>query len=214
MITRAQKIHLMAELWPNACAHQGWDEADKPKRYALFARILGQRDPHKATLAAGRDISCNHFVKTAERDDFGDVKNELLLLAGADLIQDSPTRRTFLWVIEQRLMPCYRVYKAEASLETILRERFGRVKGINTIHDLRDADLEKLIFTIEARVNVARAAAGDTHHGMADRAGVKPWRCARDCWQCAALKQGPDSRAEAQRPQSVETAEDDVEQPF
>ena len=64
MLTKNQRISLMAELWPNACAFQGWNEDDKERRYALFAKILGNREPHKTTLASGGHISANDFIKT------------------------------------------------------------------------------------------------------------------------------------------------------
>ena len=100
MINAKQRIHLMAELWPGACAFQGWNRNDDQKRYDLFAKVLGDREPHKATLA---NISCNDFLKTNQRDDFGEVKRELLVLSAADLRQESPVRRTRLWIIRRRL---------------------------------------------------------------------------------------------------------------
>jgi hypothetical protein len=186
MLTKNQRVHLMAELWPNACVFQGWNENDKERRYEFFARVLGSREPHKTTLARGGHISANDFIKTDQQDDFGDVKRELLLLAAADLRQESPVRRTRLWIIRRRLAPCLHIYKAGA-LDTILRERFKRARQVNGIEDLSDGDLEKLIWTLEARVNAARNEAGDSHHEMCLEARVKRWKlCPKDCEHCAA----------------------------
>lgn len=176
MITKSQRITLMAELWPAACRQQGWDENDKTMRYAVFAEVLGDREPHKSNLAAGGHISANDFLSEGERDDFGAIKRHLLLLSGKDLLQADPVRRRLLWIVTDRLMPCYRVYKPGAALETILRERFSRIKGVNTIDDLSLTNVKKLIYTLTARVNTARKAAGDTPHEMCQAAEVQCWR--------------------------------------
>lgn len=185
MTTQAQKIHLNAELWPAACRQQGWKPKDREKLYEIYARVLGEREPHMSKLAEGGRISACDFVSAPGRDDFGDVKKELQLLAGNDLLQADPIRRQRLWKIRSRLMPCYRVYRPDAALETILRDRFKRVRLVNGIDDLGSADLEKLIWTLEARVNVCRNDAGETHHQMCDKARVKPWRCPAKCERCA-----------------------------
>ena len=186
MINRKQKIHLMADLWPAACSQQDWPIKDDARRYALFADVLGHWPEHAATLAAGGHISCNDFVKSRDRDDFGEVKARLLLLAAADLTQSDPVRRTRLWIIRERLMPCYRLYRPGPALTTILHERFKRVAGINDLEDLGSDDLQKIIFTLEARVHQARKSAGQTKHEMCQAAGVLCWSPAPvDCGECA-----------------------------
>lgn len=206
MTTQKQKIHLNAELWPAACKQQGWEARDRAKLYEIYARKLGHLEPHKTTLARGGRISACDFVSGSDRDDFGEVKKELLLLAGADLLESDPVRQRRLWIIEQRLMPCYRLYKADG-LETILRERFGRIRNVNTIHDLSNDNLEKLIFTLEARINTARNEAGDSHHEMCHNAGVETWKpCAKECYLCA--PQAPDNLETV--PAGETTTSDDV----
>lgn len=191
MTSQNQKIHLNAELWPDACKQQGWNPRDRDKLYDIYARVLGHLEPHKTKLAKGGRISACDFKSVGTRDDFGEVKKELLLLAGKDLLGDSPGRRRLLWIIEQRLTPCYRLYRPEAALDTILRERFGRRRGLNTIHDLADPDLEKLIFTLEGRVNDCRNEAGHSHHEMCAKAEVELWKpCPKDCWICYAERDG------------------------
>jgi hypothetical protein len=78
MLSKSQRIHFMAELWPNACAAQGWNRADDEKRYDLFAQLLGRKPRHAQTLARGHHISLNDF----DNSDFDAVKAHLQMLAG------------------------------------------------------------------------------------------------------------------------------------
>jgi hypothetical protein len=185
MINKEQRVYLMADLWPNACKQQGWDRNDNARRYALFAELLGHWPDHKRTLDGGGHISCNDFVKTRDRDDFGTVKARLLLLAAADLLEDDPVKRTRLWIVNYRLIPCYRLYRPGTALTTIMKERFKRVPGMKVLEDLTSEELEHLIFTLEARVNTLRNVAGHTKHEMCQAANVDCWNPGPDnCPKC------------------------------
>lgn len=175
MISKEQRIYLMADLWPSACKQQGWQRNDDARRYALFAEVLGHFPDHARTLADGGHISCNDFKKTRDRDDFGAVKARMLILAAADLRDEDPVKRTRLWIVNDRLIPCYRLYRPGAALAMILKERFKRIDGINGLEDLTLKQLEHLIFTLEARINSLRSDAGHSKHEMCQAANV-------DCW--------------------------------
>src|SRR5208282_1531236 len=93
MMTDEQRKALNGRYWPAACRQQGWTVSDRSRLYAIYAEVLGDRNPHKATLARGDRISGNDFISNDQRDDFGDVKRRLQLLAGKDLLQEDPVRR-------------------------------------------------------------------------------------------------------------------------
>jgi hypothetical protein len=185
-ITSQQRIYLMSTLWRNAARFQGWAESDEARRYWVYAQVLGHWPDHAKTLAKGKTIRTRDFVKSADRDDFGAVKRELLDLAGLKAKPgDDPVKRTKVWVIQQRLMPCYLLYRPGTALATILHDRFKRYAGLNSVEDLSPADLDNVIMTLEARVNVVRNEAGDSHHAMCARAGVQRWKpCGKDCPEC------------------------------
>lgn len=66
-MTKKQRVHLMADLWPGACRAQGWDKNDR----ALRVRVLSD--------AAGRQLSSSSDLNGT--DDFDRVKRHLLTLA-------------------------------------------------------------------------------------------------------------------------------------
>lgn len=47
-MTSAQRIHLMADLWPRACRCQGWPSADRALRLRVLSEAVG-REIHSAS---------------------------------------------------------------------------------------------------------------------------------------------------------------------
>lgn len=56
-MTKPQRIHLMAELWPNACATQGWRENDREKRLEVLSAAVGRKLDSAGDLDAHEDFS-------------------------------------------------------------------------------------------------------------------------------------------------------------
>jgi hypothetical protein len=75
-MTAAQRIHLMAELWPRACAAQGWRAGDRELRLRVLGEAVGR------TLASASELDST--------GDFDAVKAHLGFLA-ADLAATKET---------------------------------------------------------------------------------------------------------------------------
>lgn len=182
-MTPKQRIHLMAELWPQACEAQGWRREDNELRYDIFAQVLGRIPRHAQTLAAGHHISANDF----DNSDFDRVKAHLKFLADniAGAIEtdhpDLGERRRYLWLIRNdlhRLMEALGV-PFNPYLTAILRAE----------HHAQDLDLldtpaiYRLVLTLTARIDSKRRAKGWTKHDLYHAAAL---RCPPGCRQCAA----------------------------
>lgn len=80
-----QRIHLMAELWPKACATQGWDRSDRELRLRVFSEAVGR------PLESANDINST--------TDFDALKRHLRTLADSlagamDSAEAGEARRT------------------------------------------------------------------------------------------------------------------------
>lgn len=182
-MTRAQHAHYF-ELWANACAYQGWDRLSTKDREAKRKEIMAD--------VFGGPKSAKDVNKDKE---FGAIKARFLMLAGnvQGGVEDGKAKfdnkRRLLWVIEQKkkLIALYQDHPDEY-LHTVLRERFKRFNGLNSIDDLsaertneKPSQLEQLIFTLSARINDMRNDAGHTIHEMNTLARVP---CAKTCKAC------------------------------
>lgn len=74
-MTTPQRVKLMAELWPNACAVQGWNEKDREKRLDVINDILAQhpRPERRRAVSSTNDLDSD--------TDYTLVKTRLLMLA-------------------------------------------------------------------------------------------------------------------------------------
>ncbi len=202
MITTKQRIHLMAELWPNACAAQGWQKGDDQRRYEVFAEALGHLSRYQAILDRGGHIS----TKDMDNGDFDLVKKHLLHLADKINIVDQEKKR-LLWVINVRIAKCLAlyVYDPGAYIQRVLLERFKIVRGVSTPADLSTAQrwkrdeagelvrdshgdpielpsqLKMLVMTLTGRVDALRRQAGHSGHEMHQAAGLE---CRSSCVIC------------------------------
>jgi hypothetical protein len=182
-MTRAQHAHYF-DLWAEACKWQGWDRLstkDKDaKRKEIMADVFG--GPKSA-----KDVD--------KDEEFGKIKARFLLLAGKVKggVEDGrphyDQRRRLLNVIEQKkkLLAIY-TDQSEEYLHVVLKDRFKRVNGINSIDDLsaqrvnnKPSQLEMLVFTLSARINDMRNQAGHTIHEMNQLAGLT---CPSTCKMC------------------------------
>lgn len=177
MISKNQRIHLMADCWNPACKAQGWKASNREFRLQKFSELLGR------PLKSSDDIEP---IK-----EFGQLKAKLLRLADnvRGATEDGDTnhdeRRRMLWTIEHFYKPCLGVYVAdvETYLNTVLKERFKIVKGLSTYEDLssrprifsgeeKPSQMQMFIFTLGQRLQKFRSEAHDTIHDMKMKANV------------------------------------------
>ncbi len=190
-MNKQQRIKMMAELWPAACAFQKWNRNDDAKRYDIFARVLtaegSARREHFLQLIESRGhISGNDLV---HEDDISAVFKELKELAGKIPLVD-PKKKQLLWVVRNQLRPCLALYveQPDSYMTKILKERHKVFRGVSTIEDLssqprpdnKPSELMMFVFTLNDRIDALRSAYGDTGHMMCVRARVK---C--KCAECA-----------------------------
>lgn len=145
-MTKNQRITLMADWWPAACAAQNWNVSDRDKRLAVLSDAVGRE------LKSASDL--NHLT------DIDAVKSHLLALAKpADLdsqvaIQNMPRTRA-IYRIEQIARDAG---FSEHYICAISVDRFGTT-------DWRSLDLDlltgrgKLRDTLNARATAKRAKA-------------------------------------------------------
>ena len=175
------------QLWRQACAAQNWGaEVREERRREVLARC---------GFASATEIT--------PKEGFDRVKKELLTLcdnvrAAGETEADQEGRR-LRWIIRSELLPCLGVYvgDAEAYLVKLMRdkERWFR-RGLRPTVDISlddlsnvpesttvdgvlvesDSPLRQCLFTLSARLDALRSAAGDSQHDMRLRAGV-PCRC-------------------------------------
>lgn len=178
-MTTKQRIHLMAELWPNACQAQKWNRNDRELRLRVLSQAVGR------PLKSASDIN--------ERDEFDAVKRHLLTLAdNVSGAMRTPAgdeaRRTMTHVRE--LLRCLELYHDEPGIyvRTLLRgiKRGARVE-IGGVEDLgvclrtatdgtaKISELEQFRRTLNARINGKtglRNQAGHSLHDMRLKAGL------------------------------------------
>lgn len=220
MMSNGQRVHMMAELWPNACKAQGWNKSDAEKRYEVFARVLTAPGhvncgKHLQTIAAGEHISFNSF----DNADFDAVKKELLHLA--DVIP-SPTsgavrgeKERMLWKIRNEQVKCIAVYRGNFAsyINKILRDRFKRTVDVNTLADMPTEDVRKAMMTFAGRINYLRKEAGDTIHDMKMKAKL-PCDCAICQPRRRAVVLIPADPSDNDLPEGVEIPESTAQNPF
>lgn len=138
-MTPKQRIHLQAQLWPDACAAQGWNPKDREKRLYLISRALGR------VVASANEIGGNK--------EFDAVKKELLAISRpADLDAQ----------IKMENMPRTRMIKKleeypEAYLLAITQDKF-RISALygDWRRDLSETQLKQLLYTLAARAQARR----------------------------------------------------------
>lgn len=171
-MTKPQRITLMAEWWPNACAAQGWDVKDRERRLEVLSEAVGRE------LESANDLD--------SRGDVDKVKSHLGMLADSvqgaievDHPEEGQGRR--LRVGLRDLVKCIGVYHPapEAYLRKIIEgicnkgSRFD-LPGIDGLSASGHPSQLHQVLTATARaVHGKRRQAGDSVHGMKTRAGVQ-----------------------------------------
>jgi hypothetical protein len=193
MITKAQRIYLQADLWPSACATQGWIKNDRAKKLSVIGRILG------------REIeSTNDIAGNAE---FDAVKRELGFLADnldatIETIQPERGRARRLKEKIREQMKCLGLYHPNPGgyVQTIVYDKF-RHHGWGATYEQLSADglpgeseLDQLVMTLARTIQRKRKMVGDSLHDMYTKAGVPCF-----CKQCHSQRE-----TEAQQPDQVD----------
>ncbi|HEX4122327.1 MAG TPA: hypothetical protein VH619_17055 [Verrucomicrobiae bacterium] len=135
------QISLFWRLWSGACAYQGWD-----------AMSSADRDEKRhEVLAECGFASAKHIDRT---DGFDRVKKHLLELQGRvhNESEDAGERRRIVSRLGIILAEMGEAGYPEHSLNTILRERFKIIEGVNTITDLETRELLNLVRTLSSRL--------------------------------------------------------------
>ena len=173
-MTTPQRIILMSEWWPNACAAQGWSPKDRNLRLRVLSAAVGREMDSASDLDSTGDIDAvkAHLLTLAER-----VSN--------DRESDGQARR-FRAVIGD-LLKCLSLYhpNPRAYLQVIIdgkapQFRPGQVDRV-TLDDLTAelqpgqsrSPLEQVLYALSRTVDSKRSQAKDSVHAMKLRAGVR-----------------------------------------
>jgi hypothetical protein len=143
-MTTPQRITLMADWWPKACAAQGWNKNDKPKRLEVLSQAVGRK------LVSANDLN--------NRADIDAVKAHLKMLAdnvAATIETDHPDigrRRRLQYTIGELAQ----TLGGLPYLLAIARDQFHLTPGLTTLEDLTNDQLQKLIYTLSARARAKK----------------------------------------------------------
>jgi hypothetical protein len=180
MILSKDQVKLFWREWPKACQVQGWTRAKGMSAKEIDAK-------RKEFL---QRCGFDSLTKVDRTEGFTRVKNELLILQRPDLKAARETvdpglneARVLRHQLLTELIPCLELYVADvrAYLAEALANQDCSMRDLDLMH-LSVAQLTRLRFTISARLNAKRKAAGDTGHDMRMKAGV-----ACHCAKCTAL---------------------------
>ena len=137
-MTKPQRIHFFAQLWPDACAAQGWPENNRDFRLDKLTEWLGRKIETIAQLNNTRDFDdLKAHAKAAARP--ADIEPQIKAI-------NQPRRRK-IWKI-RHLVP-------KAYLDTLLARRFAGKQP----EDMTDSELHQLLCTVDARANKLRRRA-------------------------------------------------------
>lgn len=185
-ITTAQRFKIL-QLWGNVCAARGWKASDRALRLTTLGGFLGRNLP--STDAIERLAECTKVMAELEALLGTSVR------AGLEAVEPARNRkRNWRWLIEREMLPCLALYPlaapmaaagARAYLDTVLASKTrwrktDRPETAPTLADFDERTVQQIFWTLSARLNVLRKAAGHTGHAMRMAAGV---RCS--CAACA-----------------------------
>lgn len=199
-MTKAQRISLMAELWPNACRTQGWHAEDRELRLVVCSIAVSwaiedmedwlaafhSTEPPSRMLKSTNDLD--------DHEDFTRVKRVLRLLSD-HVEKDTELLRRMRFVIGEQTK-CLAVYlKKLARNDTVRFEGYGAFEeaisnavayvaavtedrfGTRDISDLSIQQLRQLMMTLQSRLHNKRTGlrvkAGDSIHDMCLKARIK-----------------------------------------
>jgi hypothetical protein len=183
-ITPAQRVAIL-QLWAQVCKDRGWKPSDRNLRLTEIGRLLG------------RELtSLDEVERLAECTK---VMAELKALLGvslrAGLEATDPSRnrkRNWRWLIAHEALPCLGLYEAnpQGYLMTVMLgksrwRKTDRPESDPALTDFDERTVEQIFWTLNARVQAKRKAAGQSGHEMCLAAGV---RC-----KCAACKRAAEA---------------------
>lgn len=179
-MTSAQRIYLMATLWPEACKAQRWRPNDRARRMEVLSGILKRR------IESANDIRSN--------EDFDRVKRELRTLANdvrgpMDNVAEAEGRR-YLGIIRKELMPCLALYcggmaGARGYVHKLIQDKFNQGRKVETLEmdDLSPhpqvrmvrgqpvegaSEIQQLLYTLNSRLNGAKGLRAKAGHSVAE----------------------------------------------
>lgn len=199
-ITKAQRWKVL-ELWTQACKANGWRASDRELRLSTIGGILGRKI---STLdEVGRLDECTKVMA-----ELGSMTGVDLRSAQEAVEPDRNHKRNWRWLIRQELLPCLALYPSEANpdrpmgmdgakgfLATVLEgktryRKTDRPESAASLNDFDERTVQQIFWTISARLNDKRKAAGHSGHEMCTLAGV---RC-----KCAACRRKAKSATAAE----------------
>ncbi len=145
-MTPAQHRLFFSTLWPDARQAQGWDQLSSAERETRRHEVLSQLG-----FSSLKDV--NHT------DDFDTLKSRLMELADHVAIADPAEaggRRRLLHRIGEAFAALDDAGYPVHSIQTILRNRFKVIDGVNTVTDLETHELTNLLRTISAWLSAWR----------------------------------------------------------
>ncbi len=190
-ITKAQRWKIL-ELWTKVCKDRGWKTSDRALRLATIGKFIG-RD--LATLDdIGRLDECTKVMAELE------AMLGVSLRAAQESIDPSRNRkRNWKWLIANEALPCLAIYPLEAPMGDVGAYQYlvkvmtdksryrktDRPDSEPTLEDFDARTVEQIYWTLNARLNDKRKAAGHTGHDMCVAASV---RC--KCAKCRRAQEG------------------------
>lgn len=197
-ITKAQRWKIL-ELWGKVCQDRGWKVSDRALRLATIGGILQRQ------LTTLDDVG--------RLDECTKVMAELGCMIGDDLRAGleatDPTRnhkRNWRWLIPNEVLPCLALYPLEKPMgldgarqffKTVMESKTryrkaDRPESDPTLNDFDERTVEQIFWTLSARLNDKRKAAGHSGHAMCVLAGV---RC--KCASCRGATATAETMAES-----------------
>jgi hypothetical protein len=177
------------QLWSQVCADRGWRVGNRELRLATMGTILGR------TLSSLDDVErlaeCTKLMAELE------AMLGTSLRAGLEAADGGRNRkRNWRWLIANELLPCLALYVPDglAGAKAFLREvmvgksrwrKTDRPESDPSLADFDERTCQQIFWTISARLNSKRKAAGQTGHEMCLAAKV---RC-----KCAACRRAAEA---------------------
>lgn len=127
-MTKAQRVKLMAEWWPQACRAQGWNASDRDQRLAVLSQAVGR------PLASASDL--NHTT------DVDQVRRHLQTLAdhlpaAMEQEHEAPARRQR--VALEQILKCLALYHPDPDgyVREVIRDKFAHGRSNRAARDLQ-----------------------------------------------------------------------------
>ena len=171
-ITQQQRFAIL-KLWSQVCKDRHWKSSDRALRLATIGGLIGRE---LATLDdVGRLDECTKVM--------AELKALLGVSLKAGLEATDPSRnrkRNWRWLITHEALPCLGLYEEnpQGYLMTVMQgksrwRKTDRPETPPTLADFDERTCQQIFWTLSARLNDKRKAAGHTGHEMCTAAGVR-----------------------------------------